>query len=263
MYTKEITMSKLPVLFVGHGSPMNAIETNAFTEGWEALGLKIGKPSAILAVSAHWYTRGLFVSTAAQNRQVYDMYGFPQELYDVKYAPKGDPALARRVLSLLPADAKANQDWGIDHGVWSVLCRMVPDASIPVVMMSIDGFRSAEEQYALGEALKPLREENVLILGSGNVVHHLGLIDWDNPNGGYPWADAFDHYVRDAILAGDFQKAIRYKESGLPYQKAFPTPDHFNPLPVILGAASADDKVSVWNDARTLGSLSMTSYLFE
>lgn len=256
-------MSKMPVLFVGHGSPMNAIEDTEFTRGWQELGKHIGKPSAILAVSAHWYTRGLFVSDAAENKQIYDMYGFPQELYDVKYAPKGDPALARHVLSLLPSDAKANRDWGIDHGIWSVLCRMVPDASIPVVMMSIDGYRSAKEHYELGKALRSLREENVLILGSGNVVHHLGLIDWNNPSGGYPWADAFDNYVRDAILAGDFEKAIDYKDSGLAYQKAFPTPDHFNPLPVILGAATKDDKVTVWNDARTLGSLSMTSYLFE
>ncbi len=256
-------MSKMPTLFVGHGSPMNAIEDTAFTRGWVELGKHIGSPKAILAVSAHWYTRGLFVSDAAENKQIYDMYGFPQELYDVKYAPKGDPNLARRVLDLLPSDAKANRDWGIDHGVWSVLCRMVPDASIPVVMMSIDGYRSAQEQYELGKALRPLREEGVLILGSGNVVHHLGLLEWDNPNGGSPAADAFDHYVRDAILAGDFEKAIDYKASGLPYQKSFPTPDHFNPLPVVLGASGKDDKVTVWNDARTLGSLSMTSYLFE
>lgn len=256
-------MKKMPVLFVGHGSPMNAIENNKFTRGWEALGGRIGVPRAILAVSAHWYTKGLFVSDAAENEQVFDMYGFPEALYEVNYAPKGDPDLARRVLDLLPADAKANRDWGIDHGVWSVLSRMVPDASIPVVMMSIDGLRSAEDQYALGQALQPLRAEDVLILGSGNVVHHLGLLDWDHPDAGYPWADAFDHYVRDAILAGDFEKAVKYKTSGLPYQKAFPTPDHFDPLPVILGAASPDDKVTVWNDARTHGSLSMTSYLFE
>lgn len=256
-------MKKMPLLFVGHGSPMNAIEDNEFTRGWKALGKRIGKPRAILAVSAHWYTKGLFVSDAAENTQVFDMYGFPEALYEVNYAPKGNTELAHHVLDLLPEDAKANRDWGIDHGVWSVLSRMVPDESIPVVMMSIDSQRSAEEQYALGQALRPLRKEGVLILGSGNVVHHLGLLNWERPGTGYPWADDFDHYVRDAILAGDFEKAVKYKSSGLAYQKAFPTPDHFDPLPVVLGAASKEDRVTVWNDARTHGSLSMTSYLFE
>lgn len=251
---------KMPVLFVGHGSPMNAIGENRAREGWSRLGETIGRPEVIVAVSAHWATRGLRVRTDAENRQIYDMYGFPDELYRVRYSPAGSPEFAANALELLGSGAAADNSWGIDHGVWTVLCSMYPDAGIPVVMVSTDMSAGARAQFETGRKLAALREQGAMILASGNVVHNLGLVNW-GMDGGYPWADGFDEAVRDAILAGNFRAPAEY--SSIPDAgKAVPTAEHYYPLLAALGAADAGDRVSVWNEYRELGSMSMTSYLF-
>ena len=171
-------MQRTPVLFVGHGSPMNAIENNDFTRAWEELGRKLPRPSAILSVSAHWFTGGTLVSTVDMNRTIYDMYGFPDALYRVRYDAPGAPEVAARVLALLVRDAKPSGDWGLDQGTWSVLCRMYPQADIPVLQLSVDRNLTPAAHYRLGQALAPLRDEGVMIFASGNVVHNLGLVSW-------------------------------------------------------------------------------------
>lgn len=262
--------AKMPLLFVGHGSPMNAIEDNECTRSWKRVGMRITevwKPRAILAVSAHWHTRGLRISDAAENRHINDMYGFPEELYRMEYAPKGDPGLAHRVLGMLRQSAEVAQagpididgaDWGIDHGVWSVLCRMVPGADVPVVMMSVDGRRTPEQLFAVGRALAPLRDEGVLILGSGNVVHNLQRCDFEMGAAGYPEAVAFDQSVADAVRGGDFERAADYRRHG-DWRLACGPADHFLPLSVVLGAADGSDEARVWNQVYQAGALSMTS----
>jgi len=255
------TTKKMPVLFVGHGSPMNAIGKNRARDGWRQMGKQLGKPEVIVAVSAHWMTRGLGVRTAADNPQINDMYGFPEELYRVHYEPVGAPNVAKRALELLAPMGGEGNDWGIDHGVWSVLSNMYPDADVPVVMVSTDMTADAAAQFEVGKRLAALREEGAMIVASGNVVHNLRLVNWDMDNG-YAWADEFDEAARDAILAGDFQKLVNFQDLK-DWKKAIPSNDHYYPLLTALGAADATDKVTVWNEYRELGSMSMTSYLFE
>jgi len=250
---------KMPVVFVGHGSPMNAVEENEFSRGWEALGRELPRPGAILAVSAHWVTDGVRVCSAEKPRTIYDMYGFPDALYRASYPAPGDPALSRRAAALL--GGREDGSWGLDHGVWSVLRRMYPAADVPVVEMSVDANASPEALFEMGRALRPLREEGVLILASGNVVHNLSLLDWDRPDG-YPWADEFDAWIRDRILAGKYGEALHWQDAGESAKKAFRTGEHFAPLLVALGAAEGG-RARTRNEARTLGSLSMTCYLFE
>lgn len=255
------TEKRLPVVFTGHGSPMNAIGENRARDGWRALGRTLGRPKVIVAVSAHWTTRGLCVRRSGENPQIFDMYGFPEELYRVKYAPAGSVETADRVLAALGGAARANNDWGIDHGVWSVLSNMYPDADVPVVMVSTDLTADAAAQFETGRRLAALRDEGALILASGNVVHNLRLVDWESA-GGFDWADSFDAAVRNAILAGDFQTPVAFEK--LPDAAlAVPTAEHYFPLLTALGAAEPTDRVTVFNEYRELGSMSMTSYLFE
>ncbi len=252
---------KMPVVFAGHGSPMNAIGNNRARREWVKLGSDLGKPRAIVACSAHWATKGTFVRTAADNPQINDMYGFPDELYSVHYEPKGDPLIAQAVLELLGGDAGADNSWGIDHGVWSVLSNMYPDADVPIVMISTDVPTGSQNLFDIGRKLAPLREEGVLVFASGNVVHNLGLVGWNMDNG-YPWADAFDKRIEESILTGHFNDVLDW--SAIPdAEKAVPTTEHFDPLLVALGAADPSDHVRVFNGYRELGSMSMTSYLFE
>lgn len=255
-------ISRMPALFIGHGSPMNAIEDNEFTRQWEKLSLKIPRPEAILSVSAHWYTGGTKTTDISQPRIVYDMYGFPEELYKVSYPVKGSPHIAGRLGSLLKDEIIMDNSWGIDHGTWSVLCRVFPEADIPVVQLSIDAGAGPQVHFELGQKLSVLREEGVLILGSGNVVHNLALVDWKQ-QGGYSWAEEFDGYIKENILEKNYRNVLNYKEAGQSYKKAFPTPEHFYPLLYVLGASKEDDRVEVFNDSCTLGALSMTSYLFQ
>jgi 4,5-DOPA dioxygenase extradiol len=255
-------MTKMPVLFIGHGSPMNAIEENRFVEGWRQMTASLPQPKAILALSAHWYTRGTLINNQLQPKQIYDMYGFPPELYQLKYPAPGSPKLADQVARLLPGKTRVDNSWGLDHGSWSILSKIFPAANIPVVSVSLNGELTPQEQLTIGSQLSSLRDEGILIFASGNVVHNLGRLNWDMP-GGYAWADHFDHYIRDRILAGDFNAVLDFASQGQEAQLACPTPEHFLPLLYALGAAGPKSQVQVFNDARTMGSLSMTSYLFQ
>lgn len=252
---------KMPVLFVGHGSPMNAIGDNRARKAWNKEGERLGKPEVIIAVSAHWMTNGLFVRRAEYNPQINDMGGFPQELYEVEYAPPGSIDYADRILELMDGEAQVKNTWGMDHGAWSVLCNMYPEADIPVVMLSTNYLAEPKTLFEIGRKLRPLRDEGALILTSGNVVHNLRMTNWEMTDG-YDWADAFDALMREAIVQGKFEIPVNFKDiEG--YRLAIPTVEHYYPLLVALGAADSNDKVRVWNDYRELGSMSMTSYTFE
>src|SRR5712691_8205639 len=206
--------SRMPVVFFGHGSPMNTLDRNQYTESWRRLGGSIRKPTAILCVSAHWYTEGTAVTAMDRPKTIHDFYGFPQALFDVQYPAPGDAKLAARVRELLaPAKVALDQSWGLDHGTWSVLKHAFPHADVPVVQLAIDATQLASIHYALGAHLAPLRDEGVLIIGSGNVVHNLRTIGWD---GGEPhdWAVRFNDYVRNAIAAGQYDRLIEYEKAG-------------------------------------------------
>lgn len=252
-------MEKAPVLFVGHGNPMNAIGDNPSRKAWKEMGKQLGKPKAIVAVSGHWVTKSVSVRRAEDNPQINDMYGFPKELYAVHYEPKSNVAVADKVIKAL--NAKVDNTWGIDHGVWSVLSNMYPEADVPVVMVSVDASAAPQSMFEIGQKLEALREEGIMIVCSGNVVHNLRLVNW-RMRGGEKWADDFDVLVKNLIEKKDYESVVNFpllKD----WQKAIPTTEHYYPLLVALGAAGKDSKVMVWNEYRELGSMSMTSYLFE
>lgn len=252
----------MPVIFIGHGSPMNAIENNSFTAAWEELGKTLPRPKAILAISAHWFVHGTRVLAAAHPKMTYDMYGFPDALYQIVYNAPGATDIAARIKNILGGEVMQDNSWGYDHGTWSVLHRMYPNHDIPLTQLSVNADISASAHFKLGEQLKALREEGVLIFASGNVVHNLRLLDWDNPDSAAPWAEDFDSQIKNFILAGEFDKVVNYRDLGHGAKMAVPTPDHFYPLLYALGAANRKDKVKVFNEARIMGSLSMTSYIF-
>lgn len=255
---------RTPVIFSGHGSPMVALENNKITAGMEAVGKavieKYGKPKAILAISAHWYTRGTFVQSAGEPKQVHDMYGFPEELYRVKYPVKGDRKLTDRVLEVLGNLVSVDDSWGIDHGTWTVLVHMFPKADIPVVQLSVDGTLALEQCYEIGQKLSALRDEEYLIFGSGNVVHNLRRVEWDNPDG-TKMTHAFNDYIIDAVKAGNKEKVIHYAD-GPEAAYAVPTPEHYLPLIYCLGAADGD-RAEVFNNVCNLGSMAMTGFVWE
>jgi 4,5-DOPA dioxygenase extradiol len=251
---------KMPALFLGHGSPMNAIEDNPFSRSWQAIAAELPHPRAILCISAHWYTAGLRLNNAANPPMVYDMYGFPDELYRVAYPAPGAPELAAEAAALL-GGASMDNSWGIDHGAWSVLRRLYPQADIPVLMLSVDRSADSAAHYRVGQALRPLRQQEVLILGSGNVVHNLSRVRWDL-DGGLPWALDFDEYIRRAVTEGRHDDVIHYERAGESARLSVPTNDHYAPLLSVLGASEPDDAVTVRNAVCTLGSMSMTCYQF-
>jgi 4,5-DOPA dioxygenase extradiol len=260
----EIIMTnpvKMPILFIGHGSPMNAIENNEFTKGWTQIADKIPRPDAILSISAHWYTPGSRIMDSSEPEMIYDMYGFPNELYRLEYRAKGAPGLAHLTKNLISRKVSTDNSWGYDHGTWSVLCRMYPDADIPVYQLSVDSSAPGDIHYQIGKEISSLREKGVLILGSGNVVHNLSKISW-NTEGGFPWAVEFDAYIKEKIINGQYTDVVNYHQAGKSSELAFYSPDHFHPLLYILGAARDDDQLTIFNDACIMGSLSMTSYLF-
>lgn len=240
---------RMPVIFSGHGSPMLALEDTEVTRGLHSIGQEIvsnfGRPKAILAVSAHWYTKGTFVQRTQTPRQIFDMYGFPKELYEFRYPAAGDVKLSDRVLELLQGRVSVNNDWGIDHGTWTVLCHMFPEADIPVVQLSVDGTISNEDMYDIGHVLSPLRSEGYLIFASGNVVHNLRRVEWDNPNGSEKTVK-FNDFVTSRVLARDDRTILHFEQ--IPDAAyAAPTPEHFLPLLYMLGAA-AGEKPSVFNN---------------
>ena len=252
---------KMPTLFIGHGSPMNAIEDNEYSRSWSALGEALPRPKAILSISAHWFTRGTKVNDSPTPNMIYDMYGFPDELYQLKYPAPGSPELAHRARSLIGDFVTIDNNWGIDHGTWSVLHRVFPNADIPIVQLSVNATLSLQEHYAIGQSLRPLREEGVLIFGSGNVVHNLSRVNWHMQEG-TPWAEEFDQYVNRAVVARAHEKIIDYSSVKEAASLSVPSLDHFAPLLYVLGASDADDTVETLNADCTLGSMSMTSYLF-
>jgi 4,5-DOPA dioxygenase extradiol len=252
----------MPVLFVGHGSPMNAIEDNEYSKNWSKIASRIPRPEAILSVSAHWYTPGSRITDAANPKMVYDMQGFPDELYRVRYDAPGSPELAHSTIQLMSRTVDIDNSWGCDHGTWSVLCRMYPKADIPVYQLSVDSSSGSREHFRIGQEIGSLREKGILIFSSGNVVHNLSYISW-NMTGGFPWAVEFDTYIKEKIVAKEYQKVIHYEQAGKSSELAFYTPEHFYPLLYVLGAARSEDRLTVFNDSCTMGSLSMTCYLFE
>lgn len=238
---------------------MNLIENNPYTAGWRQIAARLPKPKAILSISAHWYTRGNFISISEHPETIYDFYGFPDELYQMSYPASGSPLLAKRVQEL--CDTVRPVEHGLDHGTWCVLHSMYPDADIPVVQLSVDGTAGPEEAFLLGRKLSALREEGILLLGSGNVVHNLRLVDFNKPNG-FAWAEEFDAYIQHAIRERCFQDVLHYTQAGECARFAFPTPDHFMPLCDILGAADPQEPADILLSDCVMGALSMTSYVF-
>lgn len=251
-----------PAAFIGHGSPMNALDRNRYTDAWRAFGASVTRPRGVLAVSAHWYVPVTAVTSMAEPRTIHDFGGFPDDLFAVQYPAPGSPDLAAEVIALLdpvPVVADDHQ-WGLDHGTWSVLAHVFPDADVPVVQLSIDASRGIEHHLALGRALAPLRESGVLVLGSGNVVHNLGRIDWGAEDRGDDWALRFDEAAREIMTTrpGDLAELVDHPD----FRAAAPTPEHLWPLAYIAGVADAAGAVAVpFVEGPTLGSLTMTSYL--
>ena len=254
-------MDYMPALFIGHGSPMNTLEANRYTNAWRALGRQLPRPRALLAVSAHWYFGATAVTAMAQPRTIHDFYGFPKELFEFEYPAAGDPDLALEVAELVkPHWMGLDRDqWGLDHGTWSVLAHMYPDADVPVVQLSINALRPLDYHLDLAARLHPLRQRGVMILASGNVVHNLGRVQWDQPDAAFDWAERFDDAAVEQLAAspGDVLKLLQHRD----YQLAVPTPDHFIPLLYVAGLAAAEGvPVQPLIRGYALGSISMTCY---
>jgi 4,5-DOPA dioxygenase extradiol len=259
-YTPDTT-GEMPAAFIGHGSPMNAIEKNRYTEAWSTFAASMPRPKAILVVSAHWYVNITAVTAMRVPRTIHDFYGFPQPLFDVEYPAPGDPELAERISDMVePTYVGLDADsWGIDHGTWSVLRHMYPRADVPVLQLSINAELPFSYHFNLGVKLHQLRSEGVLILGSGNVVHNLRLVDWHSPGQGTDWAHRFDDAMRD-IMTHDASELGTASDHG-DYAMAVPTPDHFLPLAYVAGlAAAAKTRTTTIIDGYEMGSLSMTAY---
>jgi 4,5-DOPA dioxygenase extradiol len=250
----------MPVVFFGHGSPMNAIEPNRYADAWRAIGMRVPRPRAILSVSAHWYTRGTAVTAMARPRTIHDFYGFPKPLYEVSYPAPGDPALAARVRDLAaPVEAQLDQSWGLDHGTWQVLLHTFPAADIPVVQLSIDGTQPPSFHYALGQRLAPLRAEGVLVIGSGNVVHNLGLMRRSGAAPPYDWAVRFNERVRALLAARDHAPLVDYASLDEDARLSIPTPDHYLPLLYCIALQDEGDGLEIAVDGIDIGSVSMLS----
>ncbi|MEA4957514.1 4,5-DOPA dioxygenase extradiol [bioreactor metagenome] len=255
-------MSKMPVLFVGHGSPMNAIENNEFSNKWKEIAKDIPKPKAILVVSAHYYTNGTRIVYTENPKMIYDMYGFPEPLYEVKYPALGSTYHAEKIIENSSFHIEKDENWGIDHGAWSVLVHMYPEADIPVLELSINNDMTLEEHLLLGKELSFLRDEGVLILCSGNIVHNLNLMDWNKENG-FLWAEEFDEYIKENIVKNNINNIINYEKNTSSYKNAFYTKEHFIPIIYALGAVGKNYKVEIFNDKCVYGSISMTCYIFD
>ncbi len=254
--------AKMPVLFLGHGSPMNAIEENEFTEGWKNIGKTITRPAAVLCISAHWETRGTFVTAMAEPKTIHDFGGFPEELYAVLYPAPGSPDLAKEITKIITkTEVGLDERWGLDHGCWSVVRHLYPDASVPVLQMSMDYYLSARQHYDLAKELQVLRSEGVLIIGSGNMVHNLAMVAWNklNDNYGYDWAIEAGEKMKKYIFNGEHDQLINYETQGRSFNLAIPTPDHYLPLLYTLALLGKDDKITIFNDKPVGGSLMMTS----
>jgi 4,5-DOPA dioxygenase extradiol len=253
----------MPVLFLGHGSPMNAIEENEFVKGFRETGKTIPKPSAILCISAHWETRGTFITAMEKPRTIHDFGGFPQALFDVQYPAPGDPLLARETQELVTKTAVGlDETWGLDHGAWSVIKHLYPAADVPVLEMSIDHYQTPEYHYELAKELAALRKKGVLIIGSGNMVHNLRMVAWDKLDTnayGYDWAIEASEKMKQYIRSGDHEQLIRFRSQGRAFDLAIPTAEHYIPLLYTLALQEKGEQVSFFNDKPVGGSLTMTS----
>ena len=259
------TSTIMPVLFVGHGSPMNAVEENEFVAGWRSLRGKLPEPRAILCISAHWETRGTYVTSMYKPRTIHDFGGFPKALYEVDYPAPGSPAVAKEAKSIIKkTEVVLDDKWGLDHGSWSVIKHLYPEADVPVVQLSLDYSRSPGEHFDLAGELLSLRRKGVLIIGSGNIVHNLGMISWERMNEagfGYDWALEANEKIKDFIYSNDHNSLINYKLQGRAMDLAIPTPEHFLPLLYILALREEDEAMEVFNDKAMAGSLTMTSFI--
>lgn len=258
---------KMPVLFLGHGSPMNAIEDNEFVQGFKNVGREIQRPSAILCISAHWETKGTFVTAMDKPRTIHDFGGFPKALYDVQYPAPGEPSLAKETKKIVKKTQVGLDDaWGLDHGAWSVIKHLYPDADVPVIQMSLDYTKPAQYHFELAKELAVLRERGVLIVGSGNMVHNLRLVAWDKLKGdpfAFDWAAEANEKMKKYILEDYVQNLIDFRKQGKAFDLSIPTPEHFLPLLYILALKDKSDTTTLFNDQPIGGSLSMTSVKFE
>ncbi len=255
----------MPVLFIGHGSPMNGIGNNEFTSYWKKLATEIPVPKAVLVVSAHWLTKGTRITAMDFPKTIHDFGGFPKELYEVSYPAPGDPQLAAETRSLIQStDVELDHDWGLDHGTWTIVRHMYPDANIPVLQLSIDYSKGPQYHYDLARELHALRKKGVLIFGSGNMVHNLRMVAWDklDESFGFDWALQINQKFTELIGNGDHQQLIQYEKLGKEALLAVPTPDHYLPLMYTLGLKDAKDDVSFFNNRAVAGSLTMTSVKF-
>ncbi len=254
---------RMPVLFVGHGSPMNAIEENEFVEGWRKLGKTLPRPKAILCVSAHWETKGTFVTAVQKPQTIHDFGGFPKALYDVQYPAPGSPELAHETKRTITKTVVwLDEKWGLDHGAWSVIRRIYPEADIPIIEFSLDYTQGPQYHYELGKQLAALRNKGVLIIGSGNMVHNLRMVAWDKmnePEYGFDWAITANNKFKQLIQEGNHKELINYSNLGREVQLAIPTPDHYLPLLYTLALKDKNEPVSFFNDKPVMGSLTMTS----
>ncbi len=253
----------MPILFLGHGSPMNAIEENEFVQGFRNVAKEIPIPKAILCISAHWETNGTFVTAMNHPKTIHDFGGFPQTLFDVQYPAPGSPELAHETKKLITkTNVGLDQSWGLDHGAWTVIKHLYPNANIPVIQMSLDYNKDSQFHYELAKEISSLRNKGVLIIGSGNMVHNLGLLSWQNLNTvdfGFDWAKEASAKMKESIMNDNHTSLIQYKNQGRAFQLAIPSPEHYLPLLYILGLKTKNDKVELFNDKAVAGSLTMTS----
>lgn len=256
-------MGKMPVLFVGHGSPMYAIEENEFVQKWRNMGETLPTPKAIICISAHWETRGTQVTAMQSPPTIHDFGGFPRELYDVQYPAPGSPDLAKEIIKSVSANkVTPDEKWGLDHGTWSVIRRIYPKADIPVIQLSLDYNKSPKEHYELAKELASFRDKGVLIVGSGNIVHNLRHVAWDKPDDeeyGYDWTIEANETVKKLILENKHADLVNFKSLGTAIQMAIPTADHYLPLLYALALRNENEDISFFNDKAVMGSLTMTS----
>jgi 4,5-DOPA dioxygenase extradiol len=253
----------MPVLFLGHGSPMNAIEENEFVHGWREIGRTIPRPGAILCISAHWETRGTLVTAMDDPVTIHDFGGFPKALYDVQYPAPGSPGLAKEIKKIIKkTDVGLDEKWGLDHGCWSVVKHLYPEADVPVLQLSLDYNQAPRHHYELAKELAPLRSNGILIIGSGNIVHNLAMVAWDKMNTddyAYDWAMEAKEKMKKFILDDDHRSLIEYKSQGREFALSVPTPEHFLPLLYSLALKEENEQVILFNDRSVAGSLAMTS----
>lgn len=255
--------TKMPVLFLGHGSPMNAIEENEFVQGFKNIANEISKPKAILCISAHWETKGTFITAMQNPPTIHDFSGFPKELFEVQYPASGNPELAKQTKELITkTEVGLDENWGLDHGTWSVVKHLYPKADVPIIQLSLDYTQNPQFHYDLAKQLKPLRERGVLIIGSGNIVHNLGKVEWRrlNETFGYDWAIEANEKIKKYILDGNHKDLINFRSQGKAFDLAIPTPEHFLPLLYALALKENIDPVKIFNDKPVAGALTMTSF---